>query len=663
MPESPVIKSPARARLIALAGNPNVGKTSLFNQVTGLRQKVANYPGVTVERREGAMPGRDIRILDLPGVNSLVARSPDEHVAAGVLLGTQVGVDRPDAVVVVLDAARPRRGLFLLSQVLELGIPTLVCLNMADEARRDRAGPDAAGLEEALGVPVVETVGTGRSGTQPLIAAIDDGRFRVAPRASLPLIRGVQGLPEPSVERWGVLRQALAEAQLEDTEVAERYRWAAGLLARTRPSGHDARQEQTDKIDRVLLHPLAGPLVFILVMGAVFQAVFSLADVPIGWIETGFGLLGEGVRDLTPAGLFQDFLVDGMVAGVGSVVVFLPQILILFFFIGLLEDSGYMTRAAFIVDRPLRAVGLSGRAFIPLLSSFACAVPGVMATRSIEDRRERMITMFVAPLLTCSARLPVYAILIGTFIPEQTVAGFLGLRGLVLLGLYFFGMATAVVGALIMDRILTRSGHVPSFLEMAPYRWPGIKTLGLRLWHRGQLFLRRAGTVILVMSVLIWALLAFPRATQGAGEADADFQARQGAQSIAGRIGHAIEPVIEPLGYDWRIGIGLVGSLAAREVFVSTMGVVYAVEEGDSDDGVGVAGAMERARWGDSERPVYTLPTVLSLLVFFALALQCVSTIAVVWRESGSGFLAAAQFFGFLLLAYAGAFITYQLAS
>ena len=656
-------RAPGAARMVALLGNPNVGKTSLFNQLTGLRQQVGNYPGVTVERREGSVSvgEGDLRLIDLPGVNSLAARAPDEQVAVDVLAGTQEGVSRPDGVVVVVDAARPRRGLFLACQVMEVGLPAIICLNMVDEAQRDGAPMDAAALEEALGLPVVATVGTSSDGVRSLSEALADDAFRIPDEARLAEIPGIQGLPPPSLERWNRLREVVDAGDLADHEVTARYAWVRGLLERVRPD-RDADRRRSDRIDAVLLHPLVGPLAFLLVMGVVFQAVFALADMPIGWIEAAVDACGQGVGSVLPAGLFNAFVVDGVIAGVGGVLVFLPQILILFFFIGLLEDSGYMTRAAFLVDRPLRSVGLSGRSFIPLLSSFACAVPGILATRSIEDRRERLITTMVAPLMTCSARLPVYSILIGAFIPQQTVLGFLGLQGLVMLGLYLFGMVLGALAAFVIDRALRRAGSVPSILEMAPYRLPGARSVAIRLWVRGGQFVKSAGTVILLMSVVVWALMTFPRTEDVGGDPVARAEAQ--ANTAAGRIGKAIEPVIEPLGYDWRIGIGLLGSLAAREVFVSTMSVVYAVEDTDDEDETtrSVGKAMARARWDGSDRPVYDLATVLSLLVFYAIALQCLSTVAVVYRETGSVAWTAGQFLGLTVLAWLCAWLTYILA-
>jgi len=641
-----------------------VGKTSLFNLLTGLRQKVGNYPGVTVERREGAVSAGASRwrLLDLPGISSLVPRAPDERLAAEVLTGAHGPHTRPDGVAVVLDASRPQRGLFLASQVMELGLPMVLVLNMADEAQRDGVPVSAEALQGAVGVPVVSTVATSADGVAGLKAVLADQALVAPDPARLADVPGLQGLPSPSPERWSALREVVDEGGLSDGEVTARHAWARRVLKEARPVA-DVDRRRSDRIDRVLLHPVLGPLSFLMVMGLVFQAVFALADAPIGWIEGATEALGGAVGSLFSEGLLRAFLVDGVVAGVGGVLVFLPQILILFFFIGLLEDSGYMTRAAFLVDRPFRSVGLSGRSFIPLLSSFACAIPGILATRSIEDRRERFITTLVAPLMTCSARLPVYSILIGAFIPEETVLGFVGLRGLLLLGLYLFGIVLGAAAAFVLDRALRRAGQTPTILEMAPYRWPAARSVALRLWHRGGQFVKRAGTVILVMSVVVWALMTFPQ-TEGVDPEDPVAVAEAQSNTAAGRVGKLMEPVIEPLGYDWRIGVGLLGSLAAREVFVSTMSVVYAVEDTEDEDQatVNVGQAMERARWDGTDRPVYDLATVLSLLVFYAIALQCVSTVAVVYRETGSALWTAGQFVVLTALAWACAWLAYTLA-
>ena len=656
--DGPLVKP----RCVALVGNRNVGKSTIFNALTGLRQKEANYPGVTVERREGVVrlpDGSEAVVLDLPGTNSLVARSPDEEIVSRVLLGRIEGMEAPDVVVVVLDATQLRRGLFLVSQVLECGLPVVLCLNMVDDARQEGLAIDAPALSRALGgVPVVETVASKKTGIAVLEEILASGVRMPAPEAA-PGHPEIVALPEPSSERWRILRQAAAEPCLAEAELQIRWNWVDGILARLGRARLEARRVRSDRIDRVLLHPVTGPLVFMLVMGLLFQAVFSFAGPLMETIDGAFGDLAGLVREWIPAGVFQSFVADGVIAGVGAVLVFLPQILILFFFLGLLEDSGYLTRAAFIVDAPLRKVGLSGRSFIPLLSSFACAVPGIMATRSIEDRRERLLTIMVAPLMTCSARLPVYTILIGTFIPARQVAGFLNLQGVVLFSLYMGGMVLAALAALVMDRFLGK-GRSPGIMELAPYRLPRPSLLLQRLRHRTSAFLRRAGTIILAMSILIWALISFPSIERAPGMDAQTHAAAQLSQSFGGSVGHAIEPMIAPLGFDWRIGIGLVSSLAAREVFVSTMAVVYSVEESDES---GLRRAMTGARHDETGLPVYDLPTVLALLAFYMVALQCMSTLAVVRRETGSWWFPAMQFVWMTALAWCTAFLVRMVAT
>ena len=648
---------------VALVGNRNVGKTTLFNALTGLHQRVGNYPGVTVERLEGTYGGADgrrVRVLDLPGTPSLVPRARDEEIASAVLTGEAAGIERPDLAVVVVDATQVRRGLFLLSQVLETGIPVVVCLNMVDEARAEGLPIDAETLMRALdGLPVVETVGTTGAGLDRLKELIAGGGGRSDPE-KLPAVPGVHGLPAPGRDRWRTLREVVTAGDLGEVEAGARWGWVQRVVESLHAGLLQARRERSDRLDRIFLHPVGGPLIFVLVMGVLFQAVFNLATAPADLIDTGIGELAGAVKGALGPGLLADFLGDGVLAGVGAVLVFLPQILILFLFIGLLEDTGYMTRAAVIVDRPLRLVGLSGHSFIPLLSSFACAVPGVMATRTIEDRRERLLTIMVAPLMTCSARLPVYTLLISAFVPDRRVLGFIGLQGLLLLGLYLGGMLLAALASMVLNRVLARRGARAGVLELPPFRRPLLRSVILRLRHRAGAFLRRAGTVILGMSILIWALLSFPRVEPPAGVTGAEADAYVVAHSAAGRLGHIIEPVIRPLGYDWRIGIGLIGSFAAREVFVSTMGVVYAVEARGDELDLPLADAMRRARRDGTKEPVYSLATVCSLLVFYMIALQCVSTLAVVRRETGSLGWTLFQLAWMTGLAWVLAAITYQ---
>lgn len=637
-------QAPPRVLRVALAGNRNVGKSTIFNRLTGLRQRVGNFPGVTVERLEGVLrgsAGREALVTDLPGTNSLVARSTDEAIVAGLLTGDQEGAEEPDVVAVVLDATQLRRGLFFLSQVMECGRPVVVCLNMADEARREGVHVDPEVLSRALGgIPVVETVGVRGTGFNELVDAL----FRAAgggQEPPLPQVPGVHGLPAPSGRRWRMLREVVGEAGLEESETLARWRWVRSVERALDMERFQARRARSDRVDRFLLHPVLGPLVFVLVMGAMFQAVFALAATPMEWIDAGFAAIAQAAAATLPGGILTDFLTDGVIAGVGAVLVFLPQILILFFFLGLLEDTGYLTRAAFIVDAPLRRVGLSGRSFVPLLTSFACAVPGVMAARTIADRRERFTTVMVAPLMTCSARLPVYALLIGTFVPERTLLGFVGLQGLVLLGLYLGGMVLAAGAALVIDR-LSRSARQPMVMELPPFRMPRGSMILQRLRHRCGVFLKRAGTIILLMAVVMWGLLNIPvgGGSQGAGAGT--------EASLAGVMGHAMEPVVEPLGFDWRIGVGILGSFAAREVFLSTMAVVYAVEE----DAARLGEAMSGARWRRTGQEVYSLPTVVALLVFYMVALQCMSTMAVVRRELGGWRWALLQWLWMAVLAW-----------
>jgi ferrous iron transport protein B len=627
------VATAARPVFVALAGNPNVGKSSLFNALTGLRQRVGNYPGVTVERHEGVFRGggAEFRVVDLPGVYSLVPRSPDERVAADVLLGRLVGEERPDLVVAVVDASQLRRGLFLVSQLLDLGLPLIVVLNMADEARRAGNAADAAALSKALGgVPVVETVASRGHGIADLKAAVAAGGG--APRAA-GFWRDDAAIPNGEGTRWERLRAQDPKADGE--EILARYAWAGRVH-----EGLDLREStprrRTDAADRVLLHPALGFAIFVVIMGAIFQAVFSWAAPAMDLVESAIGGLSALARNGLPESAWRDLLTDGVIQGVGSVVVFLPQILILFLFLGILEDTGYMTRAAFIVDRPLRALGLSGRAFIPLLSSYACAVPGIMATRTIEDRRERLLTILVAPLMTCSARLPIYVLMVAAFVPDRPLFGPFGLQGSVMLSLYVGGALAGSFTAWLLGRTLLRGKRDAPILEMPPYRAPSPTAIFHRLRHRASAFLVRAGTVIFAIAVLMWALAYFPRHEAEPGASPAVAASQQLRESYAGRIGRAIEPVFEPLGFDWKVGIGLAASFAAREVFVATMGVVYAVGEDAAEDDPALADAFRNAVDDRTGRRIFDPPTVAALLAFYVIAPQCVSTLAVIRRETGS---------------------------
>jgi ferrous iron transport protein B len=649
----------AQLPTVALVGNPNVGKSSLFNHLSGSRQQVANYPGVTVDAREGTL-GEDYRLVDLPGTYSLRPSALDDAITADVLCG--VRGDPPAVVVVVLDATQLRRSLYLFSEIADLALPTVVALNLVDEARRAGVNVPSEHLAESLGVPVVETVGSEGEGVSELREALA--------QASVPK-RGWELSEAPLEERlaagegtrWQRLQQLVeAEPDLQEQESTSRYAWITELMA-----GHPTPSDRarTESIDRVLLHPVVGPLIFLVVMGLVFQSIFSWAEPLMKFLDEGVFQNLQGWANANLVGLLGETLTslvsDGLIAGVGAVVVFLPQIVILFLLLGLLEDSGYMSRAAFLVDRPFRSVGLSGRAFIPLLSSFACAIPGIMAARTISSRRERWLTVLIAPLMTCSARLPVYVLLISAFVPNRTVLGPLKLQGLTLLGLYLAGLLAGVAVAIVVGFVKkARQRLLPLVVELPPYRRPTARATWLKLRTRAGDFLKRAGTVIFAVSLVLWVLLAFPRLTPQPGQDPAQVAAAQVEQSYAGRVGHAMEPVIKPLGYDWKIGVGLLGSFAAREVFVSTMGIVYSLGEEQDETSKGLYDALRNAKHPETGAPVYTLATVASLLVFFVFALQCGATVAVVRREMSSWRFALAQLFAFLAMAYVGALITYQ---
>ena len=614
---------------LGLVGSPNSGKTTLFNALTGLRARVGNYPGVTVERREGdaLVEGARLRVIDLPGIYSLSPLSPDEAVVARVLGGEIAEVPPPDGLVLTVDATSLERSLLLVAEVLRLGKPVCVVLTMMDELRARGGNVDLGRLSDALGVPVVGVVGHRGLGL---------GELRKL-------------LPHP--ERWS--RPPL----LPPSEPRERDAWLASVLARVlveRPGP----SRITEAVDRIVLHPVAGTLLFTVVMVLFFQLIFAWATPAMNAISAFVTGLGAMVRDALPAGLVTDFVVDGMIAGVGSVVVFLPQILLLFTVLHLLEDLGYMARAAFVVDRLMGRIGLEGRAFVAMLSSYACAVPGIMATRTIPSPRQRLVTMLVSPLMTCSARLPVYALLIGAFVPATTVLGFLGLQGLVLLGLYLFGATAALVAASVLSRTIGQGETLPFYLELPPYRVPPARLLAAQVWGAARAFLRRAGTIILGVSIVLWVLLSFPRTPAPDGMPPREAARLSLEHSAAGRLGHALEPAIAPLGFDWKIGVGLVASLAAREVIVSTLGQIYAAADDESGS---LRDAIRADRNPASGELVYTPATVASLLVFFVFALQCTSTLATIWRETNSLRWPAFAFGYLLALAYGASFLTHRI--
>ncbi len=608
--------------LLALVGNPNCGKTALFNHLTGSRQKVANYAGVTVERKEGRFAteaGRGLRLLDLPGTYSLQPRSPDERVTADVLYGRARGEKQPDLVVCVVDATNLRRNLKLVLAVRRLGLPAVVVLNMADLAQARGLDIDTAALARELGLPVVRTVATRGTGVDDLRRLLDQPGIW-------------HGRPAP----------ATLDSDSGDHEAVQQ------ILARLGLDSH-VPELLSDRIDRLVLHPVAGPLLLAVLLFAVFQAVFSLSVAPMDAIKAGTEWLGQLAAATLPShGLWHwlnSLVVDGVIAGVGGVLVFLPQIVILFFFILVLEESGYLPRAAFLLDRLMGSVGLSGRSFIPLLSSFACAVPGIMAARTIGNPRDRLVTILVAPLMTCSARLPVYALLIGAFIPARRVAGGLQLQGLVLFGLYLAGIVGALAVAWLLKWLTTGAQVRTLMMELPAYHLPTLRNIGIGLWQRVRIFLRRVGGVILLLTLALWFLASFPAPPPGATGAAIEY-------SLAGRLGHALAVVFEPIGFNWQISIALVPGMAAREVLVSSLGTVYALGATAED----TASALVPLIAGS-----WSLATALSLLAWFVFAPQCLSTLAAVRREASVGMAVVSAAYLFVL-AYAASFVTYRVA-
>lgn len=604
---------------LALVGNPNCGKTALFNQLTGSKQKVANYAGVTVERKEGrfrAPSGREFAVLDLPGAYSLQPASLDEAITRDLCRGFYPGEPAPDVLVCVVDATNLRLHLRFALELRELGKPMLVALNMVDAAQRRGIQIDRQALEQALGVPVIETVAVRRNGARALVERLD----ALAP--TLP----------PAV--------APSEGQ-GDYHQQVRAILAAAVSMPTRTSRVD------DALDRWLLHPVAGLLTLAVVMFLIFQAVYAWAAPLMDLIDGGTKALGAWIGGTLPEGPLNSLLVDGIIAGLGGVVVFLPQILILFAFILALEESGYLPRAAFLLDRMMAAAGLSGRSFIPLLSSFACAVPGIMSTRSIQDPRDRLATILVAPLMTCSARLPVYALLIGAFIPQRQVWGVFNQQGLVLFGLYFAAIASALMVSWTMKKWRRDKGEHPLLLELPSYRVPHLRDLALGLWERAAIFLKRVGGIILALTILLWFLLSFPAAPADATLPAIDY-------SFAGRIGHAMTTVFSPLGFNWQICIALIPGLAAREVAVSSLATVYALSAADDDAAAQALSPLIHDGW--------SLATALSLLVWYIYAPMCISTLATIKRETNSWKQMSFAAFYLFALAYLASLVTYQVA-
>jgi ferrous iron transport protein B len=657
-----------------MVGNPNCGKSTIFNALTGLKQKVANYPGVTVEKREGTcfnQHGKRLRLIDLPGTYSLNARSPDEAVVRDVLLGRRADTPKPDAVIYVADASNLERNLYLATQVLELGLPSLLVLNMTDVAEAKQWRIDAELLSRRLGVPVVPMQATSGRGLVELKAAIsrplEKRNHTVLPippdifealeqtRADLvrsgtvaenvSLLEPLYLISDHDPEHYGiadsqVTRLAAAHDALEtkmpgweDQLAAARYESVENILRDVLRRPERDETTTTDRLDSVFLHPLWGGVCMAAIMLGVFYMIFSVAEGPMDWIDRLTAMAGNWVESRMPAGDLRDLIANGVIVGVGGVVKFLPQILLLFFFIGMMEDTGYMARVAFIMDRFMGRVGLNGRSFVPFFSSYACAVPGIMATRTIASPKDRLITILIAPLASCSARLPVYTLMIAAMFPASGVSTLQ--KALLMLGMYALGTTGAFAFAWIFNRTLAKGKGSLMVLEMPTYKRPALRHVAHYMLERARMFLTRAGTVILGLSILLWAAKTYPK--PGAPEpADAaakvEYRAAQLSRSIAGRAGHLIEPVIRPLGFDWKIGIGLISSFAAREFFVSTMSIIYAVE-GDDESIEPLKEKLAGDKWPDG-RPIFTPLVCLSLMVFYVFAMQCLSTVAVVKRET-----------------------------
>ena len=752
--KSGTVAKPERARVL-IAGNPNAGKTTLFNQLAGTRARTGNYPGVTVDRRTAALDlaGQPIELIDIPGTYSLTARSPEERIAVDALLE-----EDPAVVVVVADASALARALYLVEQVLECGLPTVVALNMMDEARRAAVDIDTSALAEALGCPVVPMVASRREGIDALRDAVGrcivDSSSPPAPQVQWPsaVAEAIGAIADvlpasraqaasslssqrtratPSTgafravdagratrareawARWALMSdlngdeialdadvaaacaraRAASDEDLDLLLVAARYAWVDELVARHVRTPDDGAfdggqggrgRSRTETLDRWLTHPIVGTVVFLLVMLAVFETLFSWSEPLIGFVEEAIVASQGGVRRVMPDGIFTDLVADGVVAGVGNVLVFVPQIALLFLLLGFLEDSGYLARVAFVIDRLMKGVGLHGKAFVPLLGGFACAVPAVMATRTLSDRRDRLVTMLALPLMSCSARLPVYVLIVATvFAHQPDVGGFLSAGAVALLAMYALSVGGTLAAAAVLRRTVLRGPRPTFVLELPPYRWPTLRNMVASTWARVRTFLIDAGTVILALTIVLWALLSFPKdealtarfdqerarvaqtfqsseaRANAAAALDSAEASAQLERSIAGRLGKAIEPALAPLGMDWRIGIGVIGAFAAREVFVSTLGIVFGVGDEVDEESETLREELRAAQWPDGRSLVTPLAGI-ALMVFFVFACQCMSTIAVVRRESGSWKWPALMFAYMSVMAYVAALLVYQ---
>ena len=722
--------TPAKRR-VTIAGNPNTGKTTLFNRLTGSDLKVGNYPGITVDCEEATLQldsGASATLMDVPGTYSLSARSHEEQIALQAVAGF-APFEAPDLVVVVVDSTQLTRNLYLVLQLVEIGVPVVLALNMSDMLHAGGLSIDAKALSTAIGLPVV-----------PVSALKNEGIGELRKEIGLTLAEPTRGVPgwrwvpdcdkleadiksivgtlpaawknsnedrERALALWALLsiddldeldgvskelraavheRRKLAQAagrEIEVEVISGRYAWIDEHAPKFLSEATTAGTSRTERVDAVLLHPIWGFALFLAILGIVFQSLFAWADPAIGLIENIFGSLAEGARSVLPEGLFRDFVTEGLIAGVGSVVVFLPQILLLFFFIGVMEASGYMARVAFLMDRLMSKLGLHGRAFVPMMSGFACAIPAILATRTMERRRDRFLTMMVVPLMTCSARLPVYTLIIGALFPPSEIFGFVPVQGLLMLSMYLFSTLVAFAALAVLSRTMFKGPRVPLLLELPPYRLPHWKSVMRMMWQRSRAFLTDAGTVILGCTIGLWILLSFPKVESITAEhqemraaISVDLEAGEqldselaridalesGAHlrnSYGGSLGRAIEPTIEPLGFDWKLGIGLIGAFAAREVFVSTMGVVYGVGSDVDEESSSLREKITNAKKPNGE-PVYTPLVGLSLMVFFALACQCMGTLAAVYRETHTWRWPLFLFFYMTALAWAASFVVYQ---
>lgn len=666
--------------IIALAGNPNAGKTTLFNALTGLRQKVANYSGVTVERKEGVWKSNDgtARLIDLPGLYSLDATSMDEQIARDVLTGKLGDLPKPDAIIAVVDATNLERNLYLVTQLLEYKIPIVIALTMVDAAEKQSLEINTGKLAELLKIPVVEVKANQKLG----IPKLGEWAFKAANNRTLTI---EQQLSE-TADETDFIHLSLQDDNAINKKIFARYNFISEVYQESVKPKQTEERHLSEKIDRILTHKFFGLIILVAILLLVFQTIFSWATLPMDLLEAGFGALGDFTRAQMPEGLLTDLLVDGIIAGVGGILVFLPQILLLFLFISILEDTGYMARAAFLLDKLMSKVGLHGKAFLPLMSSFACAIPGIMATRTIESPKDRLATIMIAPFMSCSARLPVYALMIATFFAGQTYFGFLSVGAVLMLAMYALGIITAIIVAWILKKTILKSPPPPFVMELPPYRLPNVRSVVQNMLNNGWQFLKRAGTVILAISIILWALTAFPRQSDGTtsqalnaeqiasgssfnlGNADEvevdkkDSREKEGARlrnSYAGRLGHLIEPVIRPLGFDWKIGVALIASFAAREVLVSTLSIIYNTGKDSNEESQGLMQAIRDAKRDDGTQ-VWTPLTAITLMVFFVLAIQCMSTVAVVRRETNSWSWTIFMVVYMTGLAYVAAFLTFQ---